>query len=141
MSVSVSVRMSVDNNFGQVKQVFSVPSQSSVQQIQRMDGAIINVSTNVQTLTLSNVSGEAGYAYLRNVSVPQIDNVTNNSYIVVGAMSGTNLSEFAEFRPGEPGVVPLARTVTLGVKLDTSLNGTNAIFLDLARLHYAINSR
>lgn len=143
MSVSVSVRMSVDNNSGQVKQVFSVPSQAVSQSIQKMDGAIIDVSTNVQTLTLSNVSGTAGYAYFRNVSLTQTENlgsaITNNDYIVIGSMSGTNLNNFLELRAGEPAVVPLARAVTLGVKLDTNPNGTNSFFN--SRLHYAVNGR
>jgi hypothetical protein len=136
--------MSVENNSGQVKQLFSVLSQESAQGVARLDSAIIEVSTNVQTVDLANVSGTAGYAYFRNVSVSlaSINGtlVTNNASIVLGPMDGTNLISFAQLLSGEPAVAPLSKTVQLGVKLQTlSAVETNSLWNH--RLHYAINGR
>ena len=145
MSVSVSVRMSVDNNSGQVKQLFSVPSKQQLQLLERMDSAIINVSTNVQTVDLANVSGVAGYAYFRNVSraVAEIDGtaVTNGASLVLGAMSGTNLIPFAALLSGEPAVAPLSGTVQLGVRLQTANTVEENQTVWQQRLHYAVNGR
>ena len=144
MAVTVSLRMTVDNNENQVRQLFSVPSEQSFQDFEKLDSAIIDVSTTLQTVTLSNVGTNAGYSYFRNVSVrlAEINGTaqTNYSSIVIGPMSGTNLIDFVALKAGEPAVLPLKTTVQLGVKLQTaSTVETQSIWSN--RLHFAVNGR
>ena len=144
MAVTVSLRMTVDNNDNQVRQLFSVASEQSFQDFEKLDSAIIDVSTTLQTLALSNVGTNAGYSYFRNVGI-RLANIngtdqTNYSSIVIGPMSGTNLIDFVALNAGEPAVLPLQTTVQLGVKLQTaSTVETQSIWRN--RLHFAVNGR
>lgn len=144
MAVTVSLRMTVDNNQNQVRQLFSVPSQQSFQSFEKLDSAIIDVSTTLQTLTLANVGTNAGYSYFRNVGIrlAEINGTveTNNSSIVVGPMSGTNMIDFVALKVGEPAVLPLRGTVQLGVRLQTASTVETQSFWR-NRLHFAVNGR
>lgn len=144
MTVTVGVRLSVDNNESQVRQLFSVSSLQSPQNIQRLDSAIMNVSTNVQTVPLTNVSGNAGYAYFRNVSIDTIEDgtaFTNNAAVIaLGAWDGTSLNPFVALKAGEPAVLPLSKTVQLAIQLQTVFLAETSEFFN-HRLHYAVNGR
>ena len=72
---------------------------------------VIEVSTNVQTVSLGEVS-TAGYAAFRNLSTA----TAGTAYIALGAYVGTNLHEFVHLRRGQPGLLPLAGNVTIGAK-------------------------
>jgi hypothetical protein len=72
---------------------------------------VIEVSTNAQTVSLGEVS-TAGYAAFRNLSTA----TAGTAYIALGAYVGTNLHEFVHLRRGQPGLLPLARNVTIGAK-------------------------
>jgi hypothetical protein len=72
---------------------------------------VIEVSTNVQTVSLGEVS-TAGYAAFRNLSTA----TAGTAYIALGAYVGTNLHEFVHLRRGQPGLLPLAGSVTIGAK-------------------------
>ena len=72
---------------------------------------VIEVSTNVQTVSLGAVS-TAGYAAFRNLSTA----TAGTAYIALGAYVGTNLHEFVHLRRGQPGLLPLAGNVTIAAK-------------------------
>jgi hypothetical protein len=73
--------------------------------------AVIDVGTNVETIALAEVTA-AGYAVFRNLSTA----TSGTAYIALGAYVGTNLHEFVHLRRGQPGLVPLARSVTVGAR-------------------------
>jgi hypothetical protein len=74
-------------------------------------GAVIDVSTNVETVSLGEVS-TAGYAAFRNLSTA----TAGTAYVALGAYDGTSLHEFVHLRRGQPGLVPLAKSVTVGAR-------------------------
>ena len=73
--------------------------------------AVIDVGTNVETITLGEVT-TAGYAAFRNLSTA----TSGTAYIALGAYVGTNLHELVHLRRGQPGLFPLAGSVTVGAK-------------------------
>lgn len=106
-TVSASIRVkngNADESFGVNGVTFDQATQGSV-------GGIIQIGTAVETITLGDVSA-AGFAAFRNLSTA----TAGTAYIALGAYDGTNLQEFAHLRRGQPALVPLKSTITLGAK-------------------------
>lgn len=107
VSVSASIRVkngNADESFGVNGVAFDQATQGSV-------GGIVQIGTAVETLALGDVTA-AGFAAFRNLSTA----TAGTAYIALGAYDGTNLQEFAQLRRGQPALVPLKATITLGAK-------------------------
>ena len=108
--ISVAVTLGVRN--GNHNESFQASGVSVDQTNVGSAGGILLVSSaTVQTIALGDVSS-AGYAAFRNLSTA----TSGTAYIALGAYDGTNLHEFVHLRRGPPGVVPLKKNVTVGVK-------------------------
>lgn len=107
--VNVSVSLRVRN--GNADESFSVSGVQSDQATQGSVGGIVSIGTAVETITLGEVT-TAGYAAFRNLSTA----TAGTAYIALGAYVGTNLHEFVQLRRGQPAVLPLAGSVTVGAK-------------------------
>jgi hypothetical protein len=107
--VGVSVSLRVRN--GNADESFSASGAQFDQATQGSAGGIISVGTNAETLTLGDVT-TAGYAAFRNLSTA----TSGTAYIAIGMYDGTNVQELVALRRGQPAVLPLVSTVTVGVK-------------------------
>lgn len=111
MANEVSVSMSLRVRNGNADESFSASGVQSDQVTQGSVSGIISIGTAVETITLGEVR-TAGYAAFRNLSTA----TAGTAYIALGAYVGTNLHEFVQLRRGQPAVLPLAGSVTLGAK-------------------------
>lgn len=107
--ITVSVSLGVAN--GNYSDSFSSSGVKVDQTTQKAQAGIISVGTAVQTISLGEVA-TAGYAAFRNLSTA----TSGTAYIALGAYVGTNLHSFAALRRGQPAVVPLLGTITLGAQ-------------------------
>lgn len=107
--VNVSLTLRVQN--GNHDESFQAAGARFDQTIQGSAGGIVNIGTATETLSLGDVT-TAGYAAFRNLSTA----TSGTAYIAIGAMSGTNLMEFAALRRGQPAVAPLVSNVVVGAK-------------------------
>jgi uncharacterized protein (UPF0264 family) len=107
--VSVAVSLRVRN--GNADESFSVSGAQFNQSTQGSVGGIVQIGTNVETLSLGDVT-TAGYAAFRNLSTA----TSGTAYIALGAYDGTNLHEFVSMRRGQPALVPLRSNVTVAAK-------------------------
>ena len=111
MAKEVTVSVSLRVNNGNADESFSVAGVQVDQTTQGSDGAIIQIGTAVETISLGDVT-TAGYAGFRNLSTA----TSGTAYIALGAYVGTNLHEFMSLRRGQPAVLPLVSNVTIGAK-------------------------
>jgi hypothetical protein len=107
--VSVAVSLRVRN--GNADEFFAVSGAQFNQATQGSVGGIVQIGTNVETLSLGDVT-TAGYAAFRNLSTA----TAGTAYIALGAYDGTNLHEFVSMRRGQPALVPLRSNVTVAAK-------------------------
>lgn len=108
--ITVSVGLSVNN--GNYVESFQAAGLRFDQTTQLASAGITNVSTaTVATVTLGEIT-TAGYAAFRNLSTA----TAGTAYIALGAYDGTNLHEFVQLRRGQPAVLPLNSTATIGAK-------------------------
>jgi len=111
MANEVNVAMSLRVKNGNADESFSVSGVQSDQATQGSVGGIVSIGTVVETITLGEVT-TAGYAAFRNLSTA----TAGTAYVALGHYDGTNLHEFAHLRRGQPAVVPLRGSITLGAK-------------------------
>lgn len=107
--ISVSLSLRVDN--GNHSEAFQSSGKKFDQTVQGAVGGIVSIGTATETLSLGDVI-TAGYAAFQNLSTA----TAGTAYIAIGPMSGTNLMEFGALRRGQPSVIPLTGTVTVGAK-------------------------
>lgn len=91
----------------------SVADSARVDQTtQRAASGVVVVGSNaVQTIALGDVT-TAGYASFRNLSTA----TSGTAYIALGKYDGTNLHEFVQLRRGQPAMLPLIGSVSVGAK-------------------------
>lgn len=111
MANEISVSMSLRVKNGNAEESFLASGVQADQATQGSVGGIVSIGTAVETITLGEVT-TAGYAAFRNLSTA----TAGTAYIALGTYDGTNLHEFASLRRGQPAVVPLRATITLGAK-------------------------
>lgn len=111
MANEVNVALSLRVQNGNADESFSASGLRFNQSAQGSAGGIIEIGTAVETITLGDVTS-AGYAAFRNLSTA----TAGTAYIALGAYVGTNLHEFVSLRRGQPAVLPLPSTVTIGAK-------------------------
>lgn len=111
MANEISVSMSLRVKNGNADESFSASGVQADQATQGSVGGIVSIGTAVETITLGEVAS-AGYAAFRNLSTA----TSGTAYIALGRYDGTTLHEFASLRRGQPAVVPLLPTITLGAK-------------------------
>jgi hypothetical protein len=107
--VNVAVSLRVRN--GNADESFAVSGARFDQSTQGSVGGIVQIGTNVETISLGDVT-TAGYAAFRNLSTA----TSGTAYIALGAYDGTTLHEFISMRRGQPALVPLRRNVTVAAK-------------------------
>lgn len=111
MANEINVSMSLRVKNGNADEAFAVSGVQSDQSTQGSAGGIIAIGTSVETISLGEVT-TAGYAAFRNLSTA----TAGTAYIALGAYVGTNLHEFVQLRRGQPAVLPLKSSVTIGAK-------------------------
>jgi hypothetical protein len=107
LNVAVSVRCKNGNH----EESFATSGLQFDQAVQGSAGGIVQIGTNVETLSLGDVV-TAGYAAFRNLSTA----TSGTAYIALGKYDGTTLHEFVSLRRGQPAVAPLEKTITIGAK-------------------------
>lgn len=111
MANEISVSLSLRVRNGNADESFSASGAQFDQATQGSAGGIVSVGTNVETISLGEVT-TAGYAAFRNLSTA----TSGTAYIAIGAYDGTALHEFVALRRGQPAVLPLVSDVTLAAK-------------------------
>ena len=127
--IKASLTLSVSN--GNYSERFASSGVSVDQTTQAGAGAVVTVGTAVQTLSLGNVTA-AGYAAFRNLATQ----TAGTHAVFIGRYDGTNNQEVLELQRGMAAVLPLAETVTIGLRAVTSTQYTSA-----ARVQYLVLSR
>jgi hypothetical protein len=107
--VKLSVSLRVSN--GNADDSFLASGLRFDQSTQGSFGGIVQIGTATETLAIGDVAN-AGFAAFRNLSTA----TAGTAYIAIGKYDGTNLHEFASLRRGQPAVVPLASTITIGAR-------------------------
>lgn len=111
MANELTVALSVRCKNGNHEESFATSGLQFDQTVQGSAGGIVEIGTNVETLSLGDVV-TAGYGAFRNLSTA----TSGTAYIAIGSYDGTNLHEFAALRRGQPAVAPLEKTITIGAK-------------------------
>ena len=127
--IKASVTLQCDN--GNFSERFSAASVKADQATQAAAGGVVTVGTSTQTLSLGIVTA-AGYAAFRNLATQ----TSGTHAVFIGKYDGTNSQEMLELQRGMAAVLPLAETITLGLRAVTSTQYTSA-----ARLQYLVLSR
>lgn len=127
--VKVSVALQCDN--GNFSDRFAAASVKANQTTQAAVAGVVTVGTAVQTLSLGLVSSP-GYAAFRNLATQ----TAGTHAVFIGQYDGTNNNEVLELQRGMAAVLPLAATVTIGLRAVTSTQYTSA-----ARVQYLVLSR
>ena len=127
--VKVSVSLQCDN--GNFSDRFAAASVKANQTTQAAAAGVVTVGTAVQTLSLGVVSAP-GYAAFRNLATQ----TAGTHAVFIGRYDGTNNQEVLELQRGMAAVMPLAETVTIGLRAVTSTQYTSA-----ARVQYLVLSR
>jgi hypothetical protein len=107
--VKLSVSLRVNN--GNAEDYFSASGLRFDQASQGSVGGIVQIGTAVETLSVGDVAS-AGFAAFRNLSTA----TAGTAYIALGKYDGTTLHEFAALRRGQPAVLPLVSTITIGAR-------------------------
>lgn len=111
MANEITVNCSLSVNNGNYSESFSSGSPQFDQATQLVAAGIVEIGTAVETVSLSDITS-AGYAVFRNLSTA----TSGTAYIALGHYDGTNLHEFVSLRRGQPALLPLRATVTVGAK-------------------------
>jgi hypothetical protein len=111
MANEINLAMSLRVRNGNADESFSVSGAQFNQSTQGSVGGIVQIGTNVETLSLGDVT-TAGYAAFRNLSTA----TAGTAYIALGAYDGTNIQEFVHLRRGQPALLPLRSDVTVAAK-------------------------
>jgi hypothetical protein len=131
MADEVKVSVALQAASGNYADRFSAAGVSVDQSTQAAAGGIVTVGTSTQTLSLGIVTA-AGYAAFRNLATQ----TAGTHAVFIGKFDGTNSQEVLELQRGMAAVLPLAETITLGLRAVTSTQYTSA-----ARLQYLVLSR
>jgi len=127
--VKVSIALQCDN--GNFSDRFAAASVKANQTTQAAAAGVVTVGTAVQTLSLGVVSAP-GYAAFRNLATQ----TAGTHAVFIGKYDGTNNQEVLELQRGMAAVLPLAETITIGLRAVTSTQYTSA-----ARVQYLVLSR
>ncbi len=124
MANEITVNCSLSVNNGNYSESFSSGSPQFDQATQLVAAGIVEIGTAVETVSLSDITS-AGYAVFRNLSTA----TSGTAYIALGHYDGTNLHEFVSLRRGQPALVPLRASVTVGAKAYGQANKLRYIIL------------
>lgn len=124
MANEITVNCSLSVNNGNYSESFSSGSPQFDQATQLVAAGIVEIGTAVETVSLSDITS-AGYAVFRNLSTA----TSGTAYIALGHYDGTNLHEFVSLRRGQPALLPLRATVTVGAKAYGQANKLRYIVL------------
>ena len=111
MANEVTVSLSVGVNNGNHNESFTASGLRFDQAAQGVHGQIVNVTTNVQTLSVGAVTS-AGYAGFRNLSTA----TSGTAYVAIGSYDGTNIREFCKLGRNAAAVLPLVPTIALAAR-------------------------
>ncbi len=107
--IRLAVSLRVSN--GNAEDSFSAAGLRFDQATQGSVGGIVQIGTAVETLSLGDVTN-SGFGAFRNLSTA----TAGTAYIALGKYDGTTLHEFAALRRGQPAVLPLVNTITIGAR-------------------------
>jgi hypothetical protein len=124
MAKEITVNCSLAVSNGLYSESFTSGSPQFDQTTQLAAAGIVEVGTAVETVSLGEVT-TAGYAMFRNLSTA----TAGTAYIALGHYDGTNLHEFVSLRRGQPAMMPLRATVTVGAKAYGQANKLRYIIL------------
>lgn len=124
MANEITVNCSLSVNNGNYSESFSSGSPQFDQATQLVAAGIVEIGTAVETVSLSDITS-AGYAVFRNLSTA----TSGTAYIALGHYDGTNLHEFVSLRRGQPALLPLRATVTVGARAYGQANRLRYIIL------------
>lgn len=124
MANEITVNCSLSVNNGNYSESFSSGSPQFDQATQLVAAGIVEIGTAVETVSLSDITS-AGYAVFRNLSTA----TSGTAYIALGHYDGTNLHEFVSLRRGQPALLPLRATVTVGARAYGQANRLRYIVL------------